>query len=310
MVKKIKIYKNFKINMNDKSSVILIGNFDGLHSGHQKLFKQAQKFKKKLNLKLGVITFDPMPIMFFDKKVKNYRISNFEQKISYFEKFGVDFLINKNFNKKFSKITYHKFIENILYKRLNAKYIFVSNNFRFGYKRQGNVKLLKNYQIKYKYKLINPKPLTKKNKIISSTLIRKLLQNGDLNTANKILKRNWSIEGIVEKGRMMGKKIGFPTCNIDIKNYIIAKLGVYAVKVKIKNIRKSYKGVANLGYRPTFNQKKILLEVNIFNFSGNLYNKKLSVEFLKFIRGEKKFSGVDELKSQIKKDLLIAKKVK
>ncbi len=310
MVKKIKIYKNFKINMNDKSSVILIGNFDGLHSGHQKLFKQAQKFKKKLNLKLGVITFDPMPIMFFDKKVKNYRISNFEQKISYFEKFGVDFLINKNFNKKFSKLTSHKFIEKILYKRLNAKYIFVSNNFRFGYKREGDVKLLKNYQIKYKYKLINPKPLTKKNKIISSTLIRKLLQNGDLNTANKILKRNWSIEGIVEKGRMMGKKIGFPTCNIDIKNYIIAKLGVYAVKVKIKNRRKSYKGIANLGYRPTFNQKKILLEVNLFNFSGNLYNKKLSVEFLKFIRGEKKFSGVDELRSQIKKDLLIAKKVK
>ena len=310
MVKKIKIYKNFKININDKNSIILIGNFDGLHSGHQKLFQQAKKFKKKLNLKLGVITFDPIPKMFFNKKIKNYRISNFDQKIKYFEKFGVDFLINKNFNKKFSKITSHKFIENILYKKLNVKYIFVSNNFRFGYKREGDVKLLKNYQSKYKFKLINPKPLTKKNKIISSTLIRQLLQKGDLNVANKILKRNWSIEGIVEKGRMMGKKIGFPTCNININNYIISKLGVYAVKVKINNRRKSYKGIANLGYRPTFNQKKILLEVNLFNFSGNLYNKKLSVEFLKFIRGEKKFSGVDELRSQIKKDLLIAKKVK
>jgi len=310
MVKKIKIYKNFKISVNDKNSIILIGNFDGLHSGHQKLFKQAKKFKKKLNLKLGVITFDPIPKMFFNKKIINYRISNFEQKISYFEKFGVDFLINKNFNKKFSKITCHKFIENILYKKLNTKYIFVSNNFRFGHKREGNLKLLKNYQIKYKYKLINPKPLTKKNKIISSTLIRKLLKKGDLNTANKILKRNWSIEGIVEKGRMMGKKIGFPTCNINIKNYIVAKLGVYAVKVKIQNSRKSYKGIANLGYRPTFNQKKILLEVNLFNFSGNLYNKKLSVEFLKFIRGEKKFKLVDDLRSQIKKDLFIAKKVK
>ena len=310
MVKKIKIYKNFKININDKNSIILIGNFDGLHSGHQKLFQQAKKFKKKLNLKLGVITFDPIPKMFFNKKIKNYRISNFDQKIKYFEKFGVDFLINKNFNKRFSKITSRKFIENILYKKLNVKYIFVSNNFRFGYKREGDVKLLKNYQSKYKFKLINPKPLTKKNKIISSTLIRQLLQKGDLNVANKILKRNWSIEGIVEKGRMMGKKIGFPTCNININNYIISKLGVYAVKVKINNRRKSYKGIANLGYRPTFNQKKILLEVNLFNFSGNLYNKKLSVEFLKFIRGEKKFSGVDELRSQIKKDLLIAKKVK
>ena len=162
MVKKIKIYKNFEINKKDKKSIILIGNFDGLHSGHQKLFKQAKKLKNKLNLKLGVITFDPIPKMFFNKNIKNYRISNFNQKVSYFKKFGVDFLVNKNFNKKFSKITYQKFIEKILYKKLNAKYIFVSNNFRFGYKREGNVSLLKNYQIKYKYKVINPKPLKKK----------------------------------------------------------------------------------------------------------------------------------------------------
>ena len=310
MVKKIKVYKNFKINNSYKNSIILIGNFDGLHSGHQKLFKQAQKFKKKLNLKLGVITFDPIPKMFFDKKIKNYRLSNFDQKVSYFEKFNVDFLINKNFNKKFSKITYKKFIENILYKSLKIKYIFVSNNFRFGYKREGNVKLLKKFQKKYQYKLINPKPLIIKNKVISSTLIRKLLQNGELSSANKILKRNWSIEGTVEKGRMMGKKIGFPTCNIDIKNYILAKTGVYAVKVNVKKNRKIYGGIANLGYRPTFNQKKLLLEVNLFNFSGNLYNKKLSVEFLKFIRGEKKFNGIDDLRNQIKRDLLIAKKVK
>ena len=310
MVKKIKVYKNFKINNSYKNSIILIGNFDGLHSGHQKLFKQAEKFKKKLNLKLGVITFDPIPKMFFDKKIKNYRLSNFDQKVSYFEKFNVDFLINKNFNKKFSKISYKKFIENILYKSLKIKYIFVSNNFRFGYKREGNVKLLKKFQKKYQYKLINPKPLIIKNKVISSTLIRKLLQNGELSSANKILKRNWSIEGTVEKGRMMGKKIGFPTCNIDIKNYILAKTGVYAVKVNVKKNRKIYGGIANLGYRPTFNQKKLLLEVNLFNFSGNLYNKKLSVEFLKFIRGEKKFNGVDDLRNQIKRDLLIAKKVK
>ncbi len=310
MVKKIKIYKNFEINKKDKKSIILIGNFDGLHSGHQKLFKQAKKLKNKLNLKLGVITFDPIPKMFFNNKIKNYRISNLNQKINYFRKFRVDFIINKNFNKKFSKITYKKFIKNILYKKLNAKYIFVSNNFRFGYKREGNVNLLRKYQIEYNYKLINPKPLKNKNKIISSTFIRKLLQNGSLNSANRILKRNWSIEGIVDKGRMMGKKIGFPTCNIDIKNYIVAKPGVYAVKVKILNSIKSYKGIANLGYRPTFNGKKILLEVNIFNFSGNLYNKKLSVEFLKFIRGEKKFNGVDDLRNQIKKDLLIVKKIK
>ena len=119
-------------------------------------------------------------------------------------------------------------------------------------------------------------------------LIRKLLEEGKLSKANTFLKRNWEIEGKVQRGRMMGQKIGFPTCNIDIGNYVIAKPGVYAVKTRINKRKKLYKGIANLGYRPTFNQKKILLEVNIFNFSGNLYNKKLSVEFLKFIRGEKK----------------------
>ena len=161
---------------------------------------------------------------------------------------------------------------------------------------------------KYNYKIINPPTLKKKNKTISSTLIRKLLTDGKLNLANNYLNRNWSIEGVVKKGRNMGKKIGFPTCNIDIENYVIARPGVYAVKVNILNSNKILKGIANLGYRPTFNQKKILLEVNIFNFSRNLYNKKLTVEFIKFIRSEKKFKGIDQLKKQIKLDLKSAKR--
>ena len=128
--------------------------------------------------------------------------------------------------------------------------------------------------------------------------------------ANKLLNRNWTINGIVQKGRQLGKKIGFPTCNIDIKNYVLALPGVYAVKVLQKNNSKYIKGIANLGYRPTFNQKKILLEVHLFNFSGNLYNKLLSVEFLKFIREEKKFKNVNELQAQIKKDLKVANKTR
>ena len=310
MVKKLKIYNSFKIDKAHKSSVILVGNFDGLHSGHQKLFKESKKYKKKFKINMGVVTFDPIPKMFFNKKIKNYRISNFDQKVFNLKKFGVDFIINKNFNKQFSKIKCHKFIKEILSKKINAKYIFVSNNFRFGYRREGNVKLLKYYQSICNYKLINPKPLKKNKKIISSTFIRKLLEEGNLYRANKLLTRNWTIEGKVQKGRMLGKKIGFPTCNIDIGNYVIAKTGVYAVKIKINNIKKIYRGIANLGYRPTFKQKKILLEVNLFNFSGNLYNKKLSVEFLKFIRNEKKFNGIEDLKNQIKKDLLIAKQIK
>jgi len=310
MVKKIKIYKNFNILRKHQNAMILIGNFDGLHLGHQRLFKEAKKYKKKYNSKIGVVTFDPIPKMYFDKSITNYRLSNLNQKSRYFSDYNVDFLINKKFDKKFSKISCHNFIKNILCKKIRADYIFVSNNFRFGKKREGDVKLLKFFEKKFKYRIINPSPLKKKKKIISSTSIRKLLEKGQISTANKYLDRNWSIQGIVQYGRRLGKTIGFPTCNIDIGNYVIAKPGVYAVKILINKTKKKLSGIANLGYRPTFNQNKILLEVNIFNFKKNLYNKKLTVEFLKFIRGEKKFNGIDELKKQIKKDVKIAKKLK
>ncbi len=310
MVKSVKIYNNFNIKSNHKNSILLIGNFDGLHLGHQKLFNLAQNFKKKYSLKIGVMTFEPMPKMFFNKNLKNFRISNQKQKIDLLKKFDVDFVIVKKFDKKFSKTKSINFMKDILSNRLGAKFIFVSNNFRFGNKREGNVKQLIQYQTLYNYEIIKPKPLYKNKKIISSTLIRKYLENGKLEKANKFLDREWSIEGRVIKGRQLGKKIGFPTANIDIKSYIVAKPGVYAIKVKKENTTKFIKGIANLGYRPTFNQKKILLEAHLFNFSENLYNKYLTVNFLKFIRKEKKFKNIGQLKKQIKIDLQKARKIK
>ena len=307
MVKSLKVYKNFDIPKQFHNSIILIGNFDGLHIGHQKLFNVAKKYKLKKKIKIGVITFDPIPKMFFNPRFINYRISNFDQKIEILKSFNIDFVINKRFDKKFSKTKYINFIRDILYKKIKPKYIFVSNNFRFGNKRRGDVNSLKEFEKKYSYKVINPSPLKKKHKIISSTLIRKYLSKGKIKLVNKYLDRNWSIEGEVKTGRKLGRKIGFPTCNIDIKDYIIAKPGVYAVKVKIGNVNKKFKGIANLGYRPTFNQKKILLEVNIFNFEKNIYSKKLNVEFISFIRGEKKFKNIEQLKKQIDKDILVSK---
>ena len=308
MVKKIKFYNNFKISNIHKNSILLVGNFDGLHIGHQKLFNLAKKYKKNFKLKIGLVTFEPIPKMYFNSKLTNFRISSISQKIKILEKFGLDFLITKKFDKKFSNMKSHSFIKEVLYKKLNAKYIFVSNNFRFGNKREGNVNQLINNEKNYNYKIIKPQPLKLKNKIISSTLIRKLLSNGKIEFVNKLLNRNWSIDGKVEKGRQLGKKIGFPTCNIDIKDYVLAKPGVYAVKIYRKNKNFSLKGIANLGYRPTFNQKKILLEVHIFNFSRNLYNKHLTIEFINFIRKEKKFKNINQLKKQINLDLKIAKK--
>ena len=305
----VKLYNNLNLKKNHKRSIILIGNFDGLHSGHQKLFSLAQEYKKKYSIKIGVLTFEPMPKMFFNKKLNNFRISSFEQKIDLLKKQNVDFIITKKFTKEFSKTKAENFISQILGKKLNPKFIFVSNNFRFGNKREGDVKQLIKNESLYNYKIIKPKPLLIKKKVASSSLIRICLQNGKLEKANKILKRKWSIKGKVQKGKQLGKKIGFPTANIDIKDYVLAKTGVYAVRVKTLKSKNFVKGIANLGYRPTFNGNKILLEVHLFNFTGNLYNKYLTVDFLKFIRREKKFKNVDQLRKQIKIDLLKAKKI-
>jgi riboflavin kinase / FMN adenylyltransferase len=310
MVSLIKIYKDFNIKKNHKDSIILIGNFDGVHLGHQRLFTLAKKYKRKYSLKIGVLTFEPMPKMYFNHKLKNFRILSLNQKINLLKKNSVDFVITKKFTKKFSKTSSINFINKVLGKKLNPKFIFVSNNFRFGNKREGDVRQLIKYESICNYKIVKPQPLLINKKIVSSSLIRIFLQDGKLNKANDFLNRNWCIEGRVQKGRQLGKKIGFPTANIDIKNYVLAKPGVYAVKVRRQNSSKYIKGIANLGYRPTFHQKKILLEVHLFNFSGNLYNKHLTVEFLKFIRSEKKFKNVDQLKKQIKIDLVVAKKIK
>ena len=309
MVRFTKLYKNFNIDRRHKNSIVLIGNFDGVHLGHQKLFSLAKNYKKKYSLNIGVLTFEPMPKMFFNHDLKNFRISSLNQKIDHLKDLKVDFVITKKFDKKFSKTKSTNFIKKILGEKIRPKFIFVSNNFRFGNKREGNVNQLIKFESLCNFKVVKPKPLLINKRIASSSLIRNFLQRGKLEKANKFLNRRWSIFGKVQKGKQLGKKIGFPTANIDIKDYILACPGVYAVRAKKFKNRKYFKGIANLGYRPTFNGKKILLEVHLFNFSENLYNKYLTVEFKKFIRKERKFKNVDQLKEQIKKDLLKAKKI-
>ena len=300
------IYKNLNIKKNHKNSVVAIGNFDGLHLGHQKVLNQARLRAKKENLKFGVITFEPIPNMFFNESIKHHRINSVEQKIYYLNKLRLDFLIIININKSFSNISADAFIRKILAKKLKSKYIFVSQNFRFGKKRIGNTNILKKYEKKYSYKTIITFPYQKNKKIISSSLIRKLIYEGKVSEVQKLLGRPWRIEGEVVKGEQRGRKIGFPTCNIKWDFYALPKLGVYSVQVESKNFKK--KGIANIGYRPTFKGKTLLLEVNIFGIKENLYKKILKVSFIKFIRPEKKFKNINELKNQIKKDITIIKK--
>ena len=304
----MKIFRNSKISTNYKKSAIAIGNFDGVHNGHRKVFEQAKKFAKINRTKFGILTFSPLPVMFFNKKLINYKLTSENKKFILFKKYGVDFVINIKFNRNFSKINAEKFIKNIIYKKINPKLISVSDNFKFGNKRKGDVNLLKKFSKKCEYRLLKINPCKFKNKIISSTRIRKSLQNGKIDLANKLLTRTWFVEGKVEKGKKLGRKLGFRTCNIQLRNYVLPKSGIYAVKISIGDNMKKYNGVAYLGSRPTFLGKKIFLETNIFNINKNLYKKKLRIYFLKFIRNDKKFKSSAQLIRQMNKDVIFAKK--
>ena len=302
----MKIYKNPSLDQKHCKSVIAIGNFDGLHLGHQKVISEAKQKAKKNKIPFGVMTFEPVPVMFFNKKIKNHRINSLQQKKKQLEKFKLDFLIIIKFNKKFSSQSAEEFIKKVIFKKTKCKFLYVSKNFKFGFKRQGNINTLKKFEKKYDFKNIVTKPYKKNNKTISSTFIRKKIRLGKIVEINKLLNRNWTVVGKVIKGQKRGHKIGFPTCNLKLNDYVVPKLGVYAVKVKSKNFYKN--GIANVGYRPTFNGENLLLETNIFGINKNLYNKVININFKKFIRPEKKFRDLKHLKKQIKLDIKQAKK--
>jgi len=302
----MKIYNNPNLNHKHYNGVIAIGNFDGLHLGHQKVINEAKRRAKINKLPFGVMTFEPIPVMFFNKKQKNHRINSLEQKKIFLKKLKIDFLIIIKFNKNFSTLSAEKFIKKIIYEKTKCRYLYVSRNFKFGYKRQGNIKTLRKFEKLFDYKRVVTTSYKKKKRIISSTKIRQNISAGKIEEANKLLGRNWSIEGKVIKGQKRGRQIGFPTCNLKLRNYIIPKLGVYAVRVSNKNFNKN--GIANIGYRPTFNGQSLLLETNIFGFKKNLYNKVINISFKKFIRPEKKFKNLEYLKKQIKLDIKQAKK--
>ena len=304
----MKIFNNTNITNNFKRSALAIGNFDGIHIGHQKVFQKTKKFANKNNIKFGILTFHPLPVMFFDKKTKNFRLISKEHKLEYFKKHKVDFVINIKFNKSFSKISAHNFIKKIIHKKINPKLIAVSNNFKFGRNRKGDIKLLKQFSKQYKYSILKINPYKFLGKMVSSTKTRNYLKKGNINLANKLLSRTWFIEGKVKKGKKIGRKLGYRTCNIDVKNYVMPKLGIYSVKVSIGSEMKKYGGVAYLGSRPTFKGKEIFLETNIFGINKNLYKKKLRVYFLKFLRNDKKFKNSNQLIKQMNKDVISAKK--
>ena len=307
----MKIFRSFSIPKKFNDSVIAIGNFDGLHLGHQKVINEAKKISLKFKKKVGVMTFEPHPKSFFQKKYEFFRLTPFRMKYELLKKKKLDFMLNIKFDKNFMSISSLDFIEKILLEDLKASHIVTGFDFVFGNKQAGNVDVLRNFcktSKKLEFTEIKEKKIDGSE--ISSSLIRELLRKGDIEKANQILSRKWTVVERVLSGEKKARKIGFKTANMRLNSYCDICFGVYKVLIELPEeiSKKKFYGIANYGVKPTFMKKTPLLEVHIFNFNKEIYGKKIKVSFLKFVRKEKKFESVEKLKDQIIKDIKLVKK--
>ena len=284
----------------DTGSALTVGSFDGVHLGHKSIFENLIAISEKQNLESVIITFDPHPRKVLGTADKNFKLlTNLDEKIELFEQIGIDQIVIITFTKEFSKLSYRQFVENILVEKLNVREMVIGYDHHFGKDREGGIDKLIELGKIHGFSVKQISPFTTNSKTISSSLIRQLLEEGEIEIANEFLGRQYSIEGKVVKGDGRGREIGFPTANIQLEDEdkVIPKRGVYAVDVVYEN--KLFKGMMNIGNRPTFNFDPLTLEVHIFKFNVNIYDAFIKIRFKKYIREEKKFSNVNELKTQL-----------
>tara|TARA_B100000963_G_scaffold129492_1_gene112975 strand:- start:50 stop:982 length:933 start_codon:yes stop_codon:yes gene_type:complete len=279
-----------------------IGNFDGMHLGHQSVIEIARKTRGKSSV--GVVTFEPHPRQYFQKNQPIFRLMKSETRRRFLKSLEVDALFELPFDYSLANLSPEDFVESVLLGKLNVKNIVVGPDFRFGKNREGSVDLLKTYQEKKKLSLHIAHPFMIEGKVVSSSEIRKKLAVGSVFDVSKMLSRFYEIYGIVEKGFQRGRNLGFPTINIGLKNTIVPKHGVYAVLVEIlyDNKKRIFKGAASIGSRPTYGDYEPNVEVFIFDFNENLYGEHVSISLVQFIRPELKFNSEVELISQMKAD--------
>lgn len=285
---------------NINKSVVTIGNFDGLHKGHQVLIKKTIEYAKLNNIKSVVFTFENHPANYFvPNSIKNI-VCN-EEKIKRLKDFGVDYIISIPFNEFMTKISAYDFVKDILISKLNAQKIIVGYDFNFARNKEGNASLLNDLSSEFKFELEVIKPI-KINKIrVSSTLIRDLILQGRVDEVKHYLGYNYELSGEVIHARKLGRTIGFPTANMKInEEVVIPKGGIYATKVYIGD--EVFYGATNIGYNPTVNGQGLSIETNILDFNRDIYGKIIKLQFLERIRDEKKFSSIEELKNQLQKD--------
>lgn len=287
-----------------KDCVIAIGNFDGIHLGHQKIIQILVREAKKHDLVSLLLTFSPHP-----EKVLGIRgvkmLQTLDQRLGEIDKFGLQYVVVLPFDQKFAHTPAVKFIRTVVLQKLKAKKVIVGENFKFGQNREGDISKLRALAAEYHFKVQSIPPVVKQGNVVSSSLIRELLQQGMPEKANILIGRPYEIEGTVIKGKSRGKHLGFPTANVYPLNEIIPK-GVFISEVGIK--KKLLPAVTHVGSKPTFNDKDRHIESYIIDFKNNLYGERIRILFLRKIRDEKKFDSPEALSFQIKKDLESARR--
>jgi len=302
----MKVIRNLKNISAIPPLALAIGNFDGVHCGHLAIIDEVKKIAKAKNLSCAILTFEPHPVCFFNKEKKHgFRITTLSQKLKIFRDLGIDYCIVLPFNHDLSEINADDFINKILLKSFNTKHLVVGYDFIFGKNRQGNFDLLKESSQKFDFGLSKVEAKKDSAEIFSSSLVRKAISQGNIKKANKLLNKKFSICGIVVNGRKLASQLGFPTANVNTKPQVIQpKFGVYKTSTFIPKLNKTFPSITNFGVKPTIDDKRIaLFENHILGFSQNLYDQKIIIEFEDFIRDEKKFSSIEELKEQITSDI-------
>ncbi len=291
----------------EKNLCLAIGNFDGFHKGHIAVLDSLKRIAIDNNQPSAIMSFNPHPREFFDKKNENFNIYSKIDKINFLKKLNIDIYIEFNFDLNLSKLSANKFIEDILLNKLDIKNVVVGKDFKFGKDRTGNYEILKNYSSTNNFNtyLVDSIMLSDNSNKFSSSIIRENIKNGQMENANFALGRFWHMTGKIIEGQKKAREINFPTANMEPKDHILPKKGVYCVEVLYSG--KKYLGVSNFGQRPTVDGHKLLLETHIFDFDQEIYGNELTVRFLTFIRSEQKFENFEKLTVQIKKDIKAAK---
>lgn len=287
--------------------VLTLGNFDGVHLGHQAIFKKVVERAKEIKGTSVAFTFEPHPLKVLAPERSPRLLNTFHGKMRLFEQAGIDIVICAHFTRAFADQHPEDFARDVLHKLINVNEVYVGYDYAFGRGREGSIESLKKMGQTYGFGVGVIQPVLVDGTVVSSSTVRDLLSNGRVNEASRLLARHYSIEGEVVHGSHRGHTLGFPTANLKTANEMIPGFGVYAVLATVDC--RSFKGVASIGIRPTFNNGPVSIEVYLFEFDQDVYGKEMEVAFVKRLRGEEKFPDAEALVKQIRKDVQQAQEV-